>query len=53
MGNLDRAARDEAGATAIEYALIAGGVALAIIGVVVVIGGGVANIFQTVAAGFL
>lgn len=41
-------ARDEGGATAIEYALIATLIAVAIIGAVVSVGTGVGTMFQSV-----
>jgi pilus assembly protein Flp/PilA len=37
--------RDDAGVTAIEYGLIAGAIAVAIIATVVALGGDIANIF--------
>lgn len=40
--------RNTSGATAIEYAIIAGGVALVIIGAVTVLGGEVLMLFQSV-----
>lgn len=43
---------DERGASAIEYALIAGSIFLAIVAVVTMIGGGLRDIFADVAAGF-
>lgn len=41
--------RDDSGATAIEYALIAGGIAVAIIAGVAAVGGGVSGLFNTIA----
>lgn len=43
---------DEAGATAIEYSLIATGIALAIIATVTLVGESVSAMFLEVAAGF-
>lgn len=40
---------DESGATAIEYGLIAAGIAVAIIGAVQLVGGGVSGTFTSVA----
>jgi len=45
-------AGDDSGATAIEYALIAGSIMVAIVAIVNVIGGNVAGSFQDVADGF-
>jgi pilus assembly protein Flp/PilA len=45
-------ARDEAGTTAIEYALIGTGISIAILAAVSSIGGSVATLFDTVAAAF-
>lgn len=45
-------ARDDAGATAIEYGLIALGIAIVIISAVQTIGTDVSNIFADVDAGF-
>lgn len=42
---------DEYGATAVEYALIAGGIALAIIAGVALIGGAVEGMFTEVGSG--
>jgi pilus assembly protein Flp/PilA len=47
---LRRFLRDERGATAIEYALIASGISIAIAGAVAVLGGNVKNLFSSVAA---
>ena len=44
---------DEAGATAIEYAFIAAGVALAIAGAVTALGGSLIPIYQQIAAIFV
>jgi pilus assembly protein Flp/PilA len=41
---------DESGATAIEYALIAAGVAVAIIGGVAAVGGSVQSLFTAISA---
>ena len=46
---LDRFLGDERGGTAIEYALIASGVSVAIVGVVVGLGTNVQNMFNSVA----
>lgn len=44
-----RVLRDASGSTAIEYALIAGGIALAIIGAVTLLGGEVVALFTSLA----
>jgi pilus assembly protein Flp/PilA len=44
--------RDERGVTAIEYAMIAGGIAVVIVGAVASIGGTVGGVFQSVAGWF-
>ena len=49
-GTLWHFLRDERGATAIEYALIASGISIAIVGTVAVLGGNVKNLFSSVAA---
>ena len=41
---------DQAGATAIEYALIASGISIAIAGTVAVLGGNVKSFYSSVAA---
>ena len=41
--------KDEEGATAIEYALIAGLIAVAIIGALTLLGNGITNIFTDIA----
>ncbi len=43
---------NERGATAIEYALIAGSIAMAIVAVVALLGGGVRGLFEGIANGF-
>lgn len=48
---LSRFWRAERGTTAIEYALIAGGIALAIVGAVAALGGGVSANFSNIQAG--
>ena len=48
MSTLARFARDEQGATAIEYGLIAAGIAVAIIAVVQGLGGKLQSTFQAV-----
>jgi len=45
---LDRFLSDQRGATAIEYALIASGISVAIVGVVVGLGTNVQNMFNSV-----
>lgn len=45
---VSRFAKDESGATAIEYGLIAAGIALAIITIVNTLGGKVATTFTTI-----
>jgi len=42
--------RDAAGVTAIEYGLIAGAIAVAIIATVIALGGDIANLFGTTAS---
>jgi len=46
---LSRLLRDEAGATAIEYGLIAALISVAIIGAVTLVGGNLSTTFNTVA----
>ncbi len=46
--SLSRFARDEAGATAIEYGLLAAGISVAIIAIVFTIGGDLKTTFTTV-----
>ena len=46
-----RFAKDEAGVTAIEYGLIAGLIAVVIIGAVTTLGGNIKTAFNTVATG--
>ena len=41
-----RFVKDESGATAIEYGLIAAGISVAIIGIVATIGGDLTDVFQ-------
>ena len=48
MSLISRFLRDEAGATAIEYGLIAAGISVAIIGVVTTLGGKLVTTFTTV-----
>ena len=50
--SLKRFARDDCGATAIEYALIAGGISIAIVAVVYTLGDSVVGRFQDVADSF-
>jgi len=52
MHHLRRFARAQAGATAIEYALIACGIGCAIIIAITALGGSVVGLFQTVANAF-
>jgi pilus assembly protein Flp/PilA len=47
--SLRRFLHDERGATAIEYALIASGISIAIVGTVAVLGGNVQNFYSSVA----
>jgi pilus assembly protein Flp/PilA len=47
--SLRRFLRDERGATAIEYALIASGISIAIAGTVAVLGGNLQNLYSSVA----
>ena len=52
MTNLfSRFLRDESGATAIEYALIAGGIAIAVIGAITAVGGALDTSLQAIATG--
>lgn len=48
MTTLKNFARDESGATAIEYGLIAGGISVGIIALVYSIGGKIVQIFTTI-----
>ena len=50
MSLISRFLRDEAGATAIEYGLIAAGISVAIIGVVTTLGGKLVTTFTAVDA---
>ncbi|CAN0321887.1 unnamed protein product [Phaeothamnion confervicola] len=52
LGFIESFCVDESGATAIEYALIASGIFMAIISVVGQVGSSLTGIFATVAAGF-
>jgi pilus assembly protein Flp/PilA len=47
--SLRRFLHDERGATAIEYALIASGISIAIAGTVAVLGGNLQNLYSSVA----
>ena len=47
---IQRFARDESGATAIEYALIAALIAVAIVGAATALGGDIATLFESVSA---
>ena len=49
---LRRFGRDESGATAIEYALIAGSIGLAIVTVALEVGQGIVDVFTAVKKGF-
>ena len=49
---LRRFGRDESGATAIEYALIAGSIGLAIVTVALEVGQGLVDVFTAVTKGF-
>lgn len=49
---LGRFARDESGATAIEYALIAGSIGLAIVTVALEVGQSIVDVFTAVKNGF-
>ncbi|MES2907416.1 MAG: Flp family type IVb pilin [Pseudomonadota bacterium] len=49
MSALQRFMRDESGATAIEYGLIAAGIAVVIITAVGTVGNNLANVFNNVA----
>jgi pilus assembly protein Flp/PilA len=51
-GQATRFARDENGATAIEYAMIAGGIATAIVATVGALGTTVKGMFESVLPGF-
>jgi pilus assembly protein Flp/PilA len=48
VGQLDKLLGEETGVTAIEYGLIAGAIAVAIIAVLLILGQDVANMFSTV-----
>ncbi len=50
--DIRRALADRRGASAIEYALIAGSISIVIVGVVSQVGSSVASLFQSVAAVF-
>lgn len=50
MNKLQRFVKDESGATAIEYGLIAAGIAVVIIGAVQLLGGNITATFNAVAA---
>ena len=52
MSTLKRFWRDKAAATAIEYALIAGGISIVIVSAVNSIGGSVKNLFTNVSNDF-
>jgi pilus assembly protein Flp/PilA len=52
MSKLFRFLKHESGVTAIEYALIAGGIALALVVVVHSVGDGLVSIFESVQAAF-
>jgi len=47
VGAIRRLGRDQAGVTAIEYGLIAGAIAVAIIATVIALGGNIRNLFGT------
>jgi pilus assembly protein Flp/PilA len=51
MASIARLAKDEAGATAIEYGLIAALIALGIIGSLVALSGNVGNMFNLITDG--
>jgi pilus assembly protein Flp/PilA len=51
-GQAARFARDENGATAIEYAMIAAGIGTAIVAAVSALGTTVKGMYETIAAGF-
>jgi pilus assembly protein Flp/PilA len=51
MKRLARFLEDEKGATAIEYALLGAGISLAIITAVTLLGGAVADLYQSIATG--
>lgn len=48
---IDRVCRDGSGVTAIEYGLIAGAIAVAIIASVIALGGNIVNLFTTAQSG--
>jgi pilus assembly protein Flp/PilA len=50
LETVSRLLREERGATAIEYALIASLIAVAIVGAVIALGGSVSGLFNTVAS---
>ncbi len=51
MSTIKRFVRDESGATAIEYGLIAAGISVAIVTIVQTVGTSLTNVFTTVNAG--
>jgi pilus assembly protein Flp/PilA len=52
LASLRAKAGDEAGVTAIEYAFIAGLVAIVVVGAVTTLGTGVSSLFNSVLGGF-
>jgi len=50
-GLIELLRRDTSGATAIEYGLIAAGIAVVIIGAIALAGGALTNTFNSIAAG--
>jgi pilus assembly protein Flp/PilA len=50
LGFIERLRRDASGATAIEYGLIAAGIAVVIIGAIALAGGALTNTFNSIAA---
>ena len=49
---LRRLRRNQSGATAIEYAIIAAGIAAVLVGIIATLGGNVATLWATVKAAF-
>ena len=51
MADARKAAKDESGATAIEYGLIAAGIAIVIIGALALVGGQLTALFNQIVGG--
>ena len=48
MANIVRLVKDESAASAVEYGLLVGLIAVAIVGILILLGGELAALFQTV-----